>query len=186
LSHPSFGYLKILFRSLFTSKTEPIKCETCIQAKNHRVSFPSNNSRVNYAFSTFYLLQDILTKEIIGRGIECGGLYYVSEVAHKGHVMLTHRTVTRHLWLWHRRLGHPSFGYLKILFPNLFTSNNEPIKCETCIQVKNHRVTFPSNNNRVNSAFSLVHYDVWGPAPNSHNNQFQYFLLFVDDFSRMT
>jgi len=33
--------------------------------------------------------------------------------------------------------------------------------------------------------FSLVHYDVWGPAPDSHNNQFQYFLLFVDDFSRM-
>jgi len=27
---------------------------------------------------------------------------------------------------------------------------------------------------------------VWSPAPNSHNNQFQYFLLFVDDFSRMT
>ena len=47
-------------------------------------------------------------------------------------------------------------------------------------------VTFPPNNNRVNSAFSLVHSDVWGPAPNSHNNQFQYFLLFVDDFSRMT
>ena len=26
---------------------------------------------------------------------------------------------------------------------------------------------------------------MWGPASNSHNNQFQY-LLFVDDFSRMT
>jgi len=50
-------------------------------------------------FPTFCLLQDILTKEIIGRGIECGGLYYVDEVVHKGYVMLAHRTVTRQIWL---------------------------------------------------------------------------------------
>jgi len=114
--------------------------------------------------------KDILTKEIIGCDTECEGLYYVDEVAHKGHDMLAHGTVTRQLWLWHRRLGHPSFGYLKILFPSLFISNTEPIKCETCTRAKNHRVTFPPNNNRVNYAFSLVHSDVWGPAPNSHNN----------------
>jgi len=106
-------------------------------------------------FPTFCLLQDILTKEIIGRGTERGGLYYVDEVAHKGHAMLAHGTITRQLWLWHRRLGHPSFGYLKILFPSLFTSNTEPIKCETCIRAKNHRVTFPPNNNRVNYAFFI-------------------------------
>jgi len=137
-------------------------------------------------FSNFCLLQNILTKEIIGRGTEHGGLYYVDEVVHKGHVMLAHGMVTRQLWLWHRRLGHSSFGYLKILFPSLFTNNTEPIKCEICIRAKNHRVTFPLNNNRVNSVFSLVHSDVWGPTPNSHNNQFQYFVLFVDDFSHIT
>jgi len=123
-------------------------------------------------FPTFCLLQDILTKEIIGRGTERGGLYYVDEVAHKGYAMLAHETIIRKLWLWHRRLSHPSFGYLKILFLSLFTSNTEPIKCETCIRAKNHRVTFPPNNNRVNSAFSLVHSDVWGLALNSHSNQF--------------
>ena len=51
---------------------------------------------------------------------------------------------------------------------------------------KNHIITFPLNNNRVNSAFSLVQSNVWDPTPNSHNNQFQYFVLFMDDFSRMT
>jgi len=115
---------------------------------------------------------EILTNEIIGCGTEREGLYYIDEVVRKGHVMLAHGTVTRQLWLWHRRLRHPSFGYLKILFPSLFTSNIEFIRCETCIRAKNHRVTFPLNNNRVNSTFSLVHSDVWGPTPNSHNNQF--------------
>jgi len=85
-------------------------------------------------FFTFCLLQDILTKDIIGRSTERGGIFYVDKVAHKGHAMLAHETVTRQLWLWHRRLGHPSFGYLKILFPSLFTSNTKPIKCESCIQ----------------------------------------------------
>ena len=50
-------------------------------------------------FSTFYLLQDILMKEIIGRGTEHGGLDYVDDVAHKGHAMPAHGTVTRQLWL---------------------------------------------------------------------------------------
>ncbi|XP_016164574.1 uncharacterized protein LOC107607104 [Arachis ipaensis] len=52
---------------------------------------------------------DILTKEIIGRGTEREGLYCVDEVAHQGHAMLAHGMVTRQLWLWHRRLRHPSF-----------------------------------------------------------------------------
>ena len=104
-------------------------------------------------FPTFCFLLDMLTKEIIVHGTERGGLYYIDEVAQKGHAMLTHEMVTRQLWLWHRRLGHPSFGYLKILFPSLFTSNTEPIKCETCIRAKNHRVTFPPNNIRVNLLF---------------------------------
>ena len=48
-------------------------------------------------FPTFCLLQDILTKEIIGRDTERGSLYYVDEVAHKGHAMLAHGTITRQL-----------------------------------------------------------------------------------------
>jgi len=48
-------------------------------------------------FSNFCILQDILTKEIIGRGTEREGLYYIDEVVQKGHVMLAHGTVTRQL-----------------------------------------------------------------------------------------
>ena len=86
-------------------------------------------------------------------------------------------------------LGTLRFYFLVYLLVTLSLSNVKLVyglKCETCIRAKNHRVTFSLNNNRVNSAFSLVHSDVWGPTPNSHNNQFQYFVLFVDDFSRMT
>ncbi|KAJ0478882.1 putative RNA-directed DNA polymerase [Helianthus annuus] len=100
--------------------------------------------------------------------------------------MLAHGTADRQLWLWHRRLGHPSFGYLKSLFPSLFLNKSTDMKCETCILAKNHRVSFDQSNTRVKSVFSLIHSDVWGPAPNSDKNRFKYFVLFVDDFSRMT
>ncbi|KAJ0481446.1 putative RNA-directed DNA polymerase [Helianthus annuus] len=109
-------------------------------------------------------LYDIRTGVIIGRGTERQGLYYVDEVAHQGTVMLAHGTDNRDAWLWHRRLGHPSHGYSHLLFPKLFPSNGK-IDCETCLRAKSHRHPFKPSNTKVASPFSLIHSDVWGPAP---------------------
>ena len=51
---------------------------------------------------------------------------------------------------------------------------------------KSHRKTFHSFNTVVDAPFSLVHSDVWGPAPHNSRNGFSYFLLFVDDCTRMS
>nr|GEV29661.1 putative reverse transcriptase, RNA-dependent DNA polymerase [Tanacetum cinerariifolium] len=67
--------------------------------------------------------KDIRTGAIIGRDTKIKGLCYVDEVTQNGAVMLSHRTAEREAWLWHRRLGHPSNGYLHVLFPKLFPSN---------------------------------------------------------------
>ncbi|KAJ0890909.1 putative RNA-directed DNA polymerase [Helianthus annuus] len=113
---------------------------------------------------TFCLLLDIRTGAIIGRGSERQGLYYVDEVAQHGTVMLAHGTENREAWLWHRRLGHPSTGYSHLLFPKLFPSNGK-IDCETCFLAKSHRQSFKPSNTKVDLPFSLIHSDVWGPAP---------------------
>ncbi|XP_071741920.1 uncharacterized protein [Rutidosis leptorrhynchoides] len=55
-----------------------------------------------------FLLLDIRTEKIIGRGTERDGLYYVDEVTRDENVMLAHGSSDRQAWLWHRRLGHPS------------------------------------------------------------------------------
>ena len=132
----------------------------------------------------FCLLQDIRTGKIIGRGTEHNGLYYVDEVVQPGTAMLAHGTVDRQLWLWHRRLGHPSLGYLKSLFPQ-FSKYNKPFSCETCILAKSHRKTFLPSNTVVDKPFSLIHSDVWGPVSHTSKAGFSYFLLFVDDCTRM-
>ncbi|XP_071731015.1 uncharacterized protein [Rutidosis leptorrhynchoides] len=115
-------------------------------------------------YPTFCILQDIRTGLVIGRGTEKGGLYFIDEVSQDGTVLLSHGTPTREAWLWHRRLGHPSVGYLRFLFPSLFPSNVN-LNCETCILAKSHRSTFKLSNTRKDAPFALIHSDVWGPAP---------------------
>ena len=93
----------------------------------------------------------------------------------------------REIWLWHRRLGHPSFGYLKKLFPSLFHKCNiSDFLCETCVKAKIHRVVFPLSNKKTDFPFSLIHIDVWGPAPQSTHNGKKWFISFVDDCTRVT
>ena len=51
--------------------------------------------------------------------------------------MLTRGSVDHQLWMWHRRLGHPSLAYLKFLFPSLSHSIMS-LNCETCVLAKIH------------------------------------------------
>ncbi|XP_071695345.1 uncharacterized protein [Rutidosis leptorrhynchoides] len=134
---------------------------------------------------TFCILQDIRTGEIIGCGTERDGLYYVDEVTQDGSIMLAHGTPDRQAGLWHRRLGHLSAGYLHILFPSLFSSNKS-IECETCILAKSHQNSFKTSNTRTECPFALIHSHVWGPARVNGGHNFRYFLLFIDDCTRMT
>ena len=96
-------------------------------------------------YLTFYLLQDILTKEIIGHGTKKGELYYMDDlsVGQAHHVHHYSNIKEQQIWLWHRRLGHLSFGYIKHLFPNLFTNMQFfYFKCDTCILAKSHRTIY--------------------------------------------
>jgi hypothetical protein len=138
-------------------------------------------------YSHFCLLQDILTKEIIGRGTKRGGLYYVDDVStgHVFHVRSDGRE--RQIQLWHRRLGHPNFGYLKHVLPELFFDIVvSELKCPTCIVAKSHRTSYLPNLNKSMVPFALVHSDVWGPSPISIGSGVRWFVIFVDDCTRMT
>ena len=88
------------------------------------------------------------------------------------------------IWLWHQRLGHPSFTLLQKLFPSLFQHNNVSIfQCETCELAKHHRVSFPLSSNKSSAPFSLIHTDVWGPSRVVSLNGCRWFISFIDDFS---
>ena len=61
------------------------------------------------------------------------------------------------------------------------------LTCESCQLGKHTRVSFPKRlNNRAKSPFELVHTDVWGPCRTTSTLGFQYFVTFIDDYSRCT
>jgi len=51
---------------------------------------------------------------------------------------------------------------------------------------KSHRVVFPLSNKKTDFPFSLIHTDVWGPAPQSTHNGKKWFINFVDNCTRVT
>ena len=93
-------------------------------------------------YPSFCLFQDILTKEVIGRGTKREGLYFMDDFNFAiANTEIQTSDKERQVWLWHRRLGHPSFRHLKHLFPSLFSNlHDSNFRCETCIQAKSHRV----------------------------------------------
>ena len=93
----------------------------------------------------------------------------------------------RQVWLWHHRLGHSSFSYLKHLLPDLFSDlQDSDFKCDACILAKSHRVSYHLSSNKSDTLFALVHSDVLGPSPISTSFNIRWFVTFVDDCTRMT
>ncbi|RVW71744.1 Retrovirus-related Pol polyprotein from transposon TNT 1-94 [Vitis vinifera] len=87
---------------------------------------------------------------------------------------------------WHRTcLGHPSLSKFQKMVPSF--SSLSSLACESCQLGKHTRVAFPKRlNNRAKSPFELVHTDVWGPCRTASTLGFQYFVTFIDDYSRCT
>ncbi|KAL4362450.1 hypothetical protein GQ457_04G012430 [Hibiscus cannabinus] len=95
-------------------------------------------------------------------------------------------------WLWHRRYGHFNMRALCELhkknmvrdFPSISLSND---LCEPCKLGKQHRLPFPKEEVwRASEKLQLVHTDICGPHRTLSLGGNKYFILFIDDFTRMT
>ncbi|WKA10494.1 hypothetical protein VitviT2T_028060 [Vitis vinifera] len=93
--------------------------------------------------------------------------------------------------LWHKRFGHynqRSLVELKKLelvedMPNV---SNEAQICEICQQGKQSRLPFKNNQAwRATEKLQLIHTDVCGPMKTTSLSGNKYFILFIDDYTRM-
>ena len=69
--------------------------------------------------------------------------------------------------LWHKRLRHLSFKYLKLLYPSLSSNKIHNYSCEQCILAKQTRIPHPNHVYTSSTPFHLVHSDIWGPSRTS-------------------
>ena len=166
---------------------------------HHLISVPQLNtqSRCSVTFFPLYVIfQDLLTREIIGRGYLRGRLFHLDcmfagmkpEKAVQAALISTGVTnQVEELWLWHRRLGHPSFSVMKKSMPSLFLGIDESkLHCESCVLAKSHRTSYPLSTTRSSFPFELIHSDVWGPSRESTLSGKHWFVLFIDDYTRLT
>ena len=95
-------------------------------------------------------------------------------------------------WMWHFRFGHMNFGGLKLLHINNMVKGYPLIDipervCEGYIFGKQHRETIPIRKSyRVRTPLEIVHSDICGSMQTSSMGGFNYFLIFIDDYSRKT
>jgi hypothetical protein len=92
--------------------------------------------------------------------------------------------------LWHKRLGHCHQQRM------LTMKNSEAVRgippfteitlnCHACQFGKQNRKSFPRSTWRSSQKLQLIHTDVAGPLSTPSLNGSKYYLLFIDDFSRM-
>ena len=102
-----------------------------------------------------------------------------------------HLNLTDDSWLWHRRLGHINFDNLVKIsklgvvrnLPKIIKPSN-PI-CKHCQLGKQTRVSFKTKEHSSSKPLELVHIDLCGPTRTKSLQGESYFMLFVDDFTRM-
>ena len=101
-------------------------------------------------------------------------------------------SVTHSTEIWHRRLGHLHFAGLKQLRDNEMVHGLPQLDdcngvCEGCQFGKQHREEFPRNQvHRATAPLELIHVDMCGPMRNDSIAGNKYFMLLIDDLTRMT
>ncbi|GJZ81531.1 retrovirus-related pol polyprotein from transposon TNT 1-94 [Tanacetum coccineum] len=89
--------------------------------------------------------------------------------------------------LWHSRLGHINYRFMKdMLKQGIISYNGEhKDKCEICVQAKMKRKPFPKVD-RQSEILELVHSDICELNGQLTRGGNRYFITFIDDCSRYT
>jgi hypothetical protein len=92
--------------------------------------------------------------------------------------------------LWHRRMAHLPHGAAGALrevvteVPQIIIEHQDV--CRGCALGKFAKALFPNNDSKSAGILDLVHKDVCGPMPRKSLSGCEYYLTFIDDYSRNT
>nr|KAJ0189315.1 hypothetical protein LSAT_V11C800419360 [Lactuca sativa] len=133
-------------------------------------------------------IRGLQSKEMVGNGKESGGLYYMNSVPSGNFLNANHSSSVCcvYKFTWHNRLGHPSDQALVSLKHKLNFENVVLPPCDVCHRAKQTRDSFPVSQHVTSSLGELIHLDVWGPYRVITSEGFRYFLIIVDDYTRVT
>ena len=114
--------------------------------------------------------QDKNSRMTIGNARMINGRYYFKKNLSSGKSAQEFRSIysmsiDEQIMVWHYKLGHPSFIYLKQLLPIMFKNKDRlKFKCESCLLAKSRRQSNVPRPYLPSKPFYLLHNDVWGPS----------------------
>lgn len=149
-------------------------------------------SKDNYCYFCFEANGFIVKDKTSGRTLFCGqienGLYPFHMSKH--HINKTGPTALFSPLVststWHSRLGHPSSTTVRGILSrfDLPHSGHSISICSSCQLGKSKKLPFSSSSFLTTKPLEIIHSDVWGPAPIPSISGFNYYIIFIDDFSR--
>ena len=133
------------------------------------------------------VVHEIDTGKIVIKGTRTPNNLYIL----KGGQKKCYLSKTDEKWLWHRRLGHLSFSQIRKAcrlkevrdLPDINIPENTI--CKPCQISKQTRVHFIEKKGSASKPLELIHTDLCGPTRKRSSRGEEYFILFIDDFSRM-
>ena len=108
---------------------------------------------------------------------------------HKDHVCMALKSsinIDSPTMLWHYRLEHPNFMYLKKWFPSLFNEKAKTFQCEICQLSKHTHASYSSLPYKSSHPFFIIHSDIWGPSRIHNIISSKWFVTFIDNHTRLS
>lgn len=133
-----------------------------------------------------FLVKDLKTRQVLLQGSNDAGLYNLSPTMSAVFFSIRHKGAN--VDVWHNHLAHSNKRVVQFLQQqNLIsvTHSSSNNLCTSCEISKSSKLPFVNVVERAKHPFSKIHCDLWGPVPISSIQGFCYFVIFVDDFSRI-
>ncbi|EOY32706.1 Uncharacterized protein TCM_040733 [Theobroma cacao] len=137
-------------------------------------------------------IMDKETKQVVATGNRKGGLYALHpSKSSKQEAMFSNRFQFATAKVWHARLGHPHMRVIDTLRKqNLISSKDKCIDMEhtytSCQMAKACRLPFLLRTEVCKEPLSANHCDLWGKAPILSHQKFNYYVIFIDEYTRFT
>ena len=130
---------------------------------------------------------------LIARGRREGQMFILDSHEIKTSMFAKGHKVDADIELWHKRIGHINLRKLKgmqtegvvIKLPTFSGQEIEGV-CAAYQFGKQHRQLFLKERNISEGLMDVIHSNVWGPAQTETFGGCQYYVTFIDDFSRHT
>ena len=177
--------------------------DDCLYVPEIRRNLISVSSLINKGYSVHFSSNVLIKKHglFICSGTLVDGLYLVTPVTTPVPTLLDTEIMDKSkklplkrkapsfnsTYLWHLRLGHINLNRIQRLVRDgpLGSLVLESLPtCESCLEGKMTKRQFSAKGQRAKELLELVHTDVCGPINIQARGGYEYFVTFVDDYSR--